>query len=459
MYRNYTRYSYKSSFTGGVLKLFVSFPGTVVLSVAKLRIDSMGGDGVRLLDQPAKTTLLLMAVMVMILVSSCGSDTPSTVSETPTETSEETTQEEQPTSTQRSEIQLPDLITWSAYDIGSTGYAQTAAFGDVLKRELGVSLRVIPAGNDIARLSAVRLGRAEFSASGVAAYFAQEGILDFATQDWGPQPFQLLWMNISDSGVGLNTTQDSGIKTPYDLKGKRVAWIPGAPALNTQAEACMYFGNVTWDDVIKVEFPSYAASVQGLTEGTVDAAFGFIDVPALEETAASPRGFAVVEMPHEDKEGWERLQSIAPWIGPHLATRSAGQLASEENPLEVGIYPYPIVVALADQDEELTYNMTRAIHELYDQYYEVLPAMWGWRLENRIPFPMPYHPGAVRYLKEIGNWTDEDEARQQEMLRRQEVLQQAFEAALDEAAAQGISSEDFTEFWLQKREEALAALN
>lgn len=416
------------------------------------------------------TLIVLVMLLVLVLIAGCGSGTPSGTpsgssgdspsgGQVSTQPSGDTgAGAESGSQTQQDEIRLPDLITWSAYDIGSTGYAQTAAFGDVLKRELGVSLRVIPAGNDIARLSAVRLGRAEFSASGVAAYFAQEGILDFATQDWGPQAFQLLWMNISDSGVALNTTKDSGVVTPYDLKGKRVAWIPGAPALNVQAEAVLAFGNLTWDDVEVVEFPSYAASFKGLTEGTVDAVWGFIDVPSLEETAASPRGYAPVLMPGDDTEGWKRLQEVAPWISPHKAIRGAGQVASEDNPVEVGIYPYPIVVAYADQDEDLTYNMTRAIHELYDAYAEVLPAMWGWRLENRIPFPMPYHAGAVRYLKEIGNWTDEDEARQQELLKRQEVLQRAFEAALDEASAQGISSADFEEFWLQKREEALREL-
>ena len=36
------------------------------------------------------------------------------------------------------------------------------------------------------------------------------------------------------------------------LKGMRVAWVKGSPALNVNNQAYLAFGGLTWDDVEKV---------------------------------------------------------------------------------------------------------------------------------------------------------------------------------------------------------------
>jgi hypothetical protein len=67
---------------------------------------------------------------------------------------------------------------------------------------------------------------------------------------------------------------------------------------------------------------------------------------------------------------------------------------------------------------------------------------------------VPYHPGAIRYFKEIGVWTEEAEALNQANLFRQAVLKRAWDAFLPTAP------EDYRAFqdaWLVAREAALEA--
>jgi hypothetical protein len=52
-------------------------------------------------------------------------------------------------------------------------------------------------------------------------------------------------------------------------------------------------------------------------------------------------------------------------------------------------------------------------------------------------------------------WTDEHERHNQELIRRQKVLLQAWEQALAEAAAKEVPAAQFPDLWMRIRAEAL----
>ncbi len=85
------------------------------------------------------------------------------------------------------QVKLPPTVTMTAYDTGTSGFNITVAIGKMLKDKYGSDVRVLPAGNDVARLQPLRVGRAAISAMGAGVYFAQEGVFEFATREWGPQ--------------------------------------------------------------------------------------------------------------------------------------------------------------------------------------------------------------------------------------------------------------------------------
>ena len=51
---------------------------------------------------------------------------------------------------------LPASLTMTAYDTGSSGFNMAVAVGKMMKDKSGVDLRVLPGGNDIARLARSR---------------------------------------------------------------------------------------------------------------------------------------------------------------------------------------------------------------------------------------------------------------------------------------------------------------
>ena len=350
------------------------------------------------------------------------------------------------------DIELPAQLAWTAYDTGSAGYNQSVAIGGALKQDLGVDLRVLPGKNDVSRTEPVRQGKVPFSATGVGASFmAQEGAFEFGAKRWGPQPIRMLLANHGDIALGVAVAGDAGVKEYADLAGKRVAWVKGAPALNVNVTAVLAYAGLTWDDVEMVEFGGFGDSWNGLINGQIDAAFAATNSGRAYELEASPRGIYWPPLHHDDAEGWARLQEVAPFFQPNMATVGAGM--SEDNPYEGAAYPYPVLIAYADQDPDLVYNMTKAMIELFPGYDGKAPGIGGWALDRQnYEWVVPFHEGAIRYFKEIGVWTDEMQAHSDELVRRQEVLAEAWESL----AAEEVAEDAWEEAWAQARRGALA---
>jgi uncharacterized protein len=348
---------------------------------------------------------------------------------------------------------LPRTMVWTAYNLGTTGYNQSVAIGNVLRERYGVTLRVIPGQNDISRLLPLKTGRAQFSANGVATYFAQEGVFQFAHPDWGPQPLQLLMSSNGYDNLGLAVAADTPVQTISDLRGRRVGWVRAAPALNVSTEAVLACGGLTWNDVVRVDFPGYEAMWTGIVNGDIDAAFASTVSGTTRRLEASPRGIRWPAMPHGDDACWSRLLGVAPYYTRHIATRGAA--IDEARPHEGGSYPYPILITPAAQDEAVVYELTRAINANYDQFKNADPGAVGWALEYQVfAWVVPYHAGAVRYWREIGAWNEDFDQHNARLLDRQRVLADAWAAATADAPAERT---EFERHWYRIRAEHLTA--
>ncbi|MFW5823577.1 MAG: TAXI family TRAP transporter solute-binding subunit [Marinobacter sp.] len=350
------------------------------------------------------------------------------------------------------DVKLPDTLGMTAYGTSSAGYSQMVAIGNLLKNEYDVSLRILPGENDVSRMTPLKTGRVPVCACGIAAYYGAEGVLMFADKDWGPQPIRVITTSIASFGLSIAVAGDIDAETPYDLKGKRVSWIRGDDALNLGTEAMLAFGDLTWDDVERVEFPGYGRAFDGVIADQSDTAFTVTVAGGPQQLEASPRGITWLTLDPEDTEGWERLNEVAPYFQPHKVTSGAG--ISEDDPWIGSSYPYPIVVANADADDTMIKSLVKVFTEDYDKYKDAAPGNAGYALENQnMEWVVPFHDAVVDYYKEIGHWTDEMQEHQDRLVERQQILQEAWD---DYTSGDTPSDEDeFEEGWMEARADAL----
>ena len=351
-------------------------------------------------------------------------------------------------------IDLPKTIAWSAYPTGTGGYSQAVAIGSILQRQYNVNLRVIPGRNDVSRLATLRANRVHFSAGGSEAVYAQEGVLNFASKIWGPQPIRALMSNYSDScSFTFATATDANVNSVADIKGKRVTFVQGAPSLNNATAALLSYANLTWDDVTPVEVGGYNASIDAVLNNRADVVGGACNSPPFLRIEASPRGLTFPALPHADLEAVARVRSRLPWYVPHIALEGP---TLPEDGIEVFSSAYPLLVGLDTSDEAMVYSMVKIMHQHFDEYKNNAPGATGWLLARQ-KFDqvfIPFHSGAIRYYKEIGAWDAAADAQNSLNLNRQRVLGDAWTTFFPTAP------EDYSEFeaaWLKTRNSALEA--
>ncbi|MCE8038186.1 TAXI family TRAP transporter solute-binding subunit [Halomonas sp. MCCC 1A11062] len=353
---------------------------------------------------------------------------------------------------QAGEVELPRTMAWTAYGTNSSGYAQAVAIGNMLQNHYGTSVRILPGDNDVSRMTPLKQGRVDLCACGIASYYGAEGVMMFANRDWGPQPIRVITTSTASFGLSLAVAGDLGVETPADLAGKRIAYIRGDDALNKGTEAYLAFGGLTWDDVERIDFPGYARSFDGIIAGNADASFTTTVTPPAQQLASSPRGISWPVLDPDDAEGWERMMAVAPYFRPHEVTAGAGNV-SADNPVPSASYPYPIVVANQDLDDNVAYGLIKALQDNYDDYKDAAPGAVGYAFEYQdLQWVVPFHDAVVAYYEEIGVWTDEMQAHQEALVERQELLLATWNDFLGDAPD---DEEEFETAWMQARAEAL----
>ena len=350
------------------------------------------------------------------------------------------------------DVKLPPSITFTAYDTGSSGFNIAVAVGKMLKDSYKSDVRVLPAGNDVARLGPLKAGRAQASAMGIGSYFAQEGIFEFAVKDWGPQPLQVLLSSLDCNNISIGIAKDTGAKEIKDLKGKRVGFVVGSPALNQNMLAMLAFGGLNAADVKIAEFASYGAMWKGVLNNEIDAAVASNISGQAKEAESSPRGVFYPVMPHSDAAAWARVAKIGPYFARHKAT--CGISASKETPLETSSYPYPIFMVYASQPDDVVHGLTKAMVDGYADYKDSVPGASGLDAKTQnFQWVLPVHPAAVKAFKAAKVWKDADEAHNQKLLTRQKVLADAWSGFLKGSPPE--DREGFTKGWMAARKAAL----
>jgi len=324
--------------------------------------------------------------------------------------------------------ELPRSMVWTAYDLGSSGYAEATAIGNAFKKRYDTRVRIIPAGTSIGRILPLVTGKARYGYLANGAYFAAEGTFDFATEQWGPQDIRVIAGRVAS--VGFAAAGDIGVKTIADLKGKRIGFVKGNPSVNVKNEAYLAFGGLTLDDIQPVWFGSYSAMKTAVLANQLDA-FGSATTSAnMREIEASPRGIAWPEYPPENKEGWAKMQSILSFTAPYKETKGAG--ISEENPKWMVGFRYPMVTVYPKHvGADEAYNFIRALDESFNDYKNVNALGSNWAIERAGPPPYdaPAHEGSIRYLKEHGHWKPEHQEWQDKRLARLNAVLEAWDNA------------------------------
>ena len=315
------------------------------------------------------------------------------------------------------EPNLPKSMVWTAYDLGSSGYAEATGMANAFKKRFGTRVRIIPSGTSIGRMLPLVTGKAKLGFLANEAYFAAEGSYDFAAETWGPQDIRIVMAKPTSNAIAV--AGDVGINTVYDLKGKRLGYVKGNPSVNVKHDAYLAFAGLTRDDIEVVWFGSYSAMKTALLANQIDGFSSVTTSANMREIEASPRGLWYAQVPPDDEQGWAKLRAVVDFVKPYRETLGAS--LSEDKPADMLQMRYPLVTAYTKAvSTEDAYQFVMAADMAYNDYRKTTATgdFWDIKLSGRPPADAPMHEGTIRYMKEKGYWQDEDQAWQDARLAR-----------------------------------------
>lgn len=340
---------------------------------------------------------------------------------------------------------MPSQMTWSVYEVGASGYAEMSAVANMITDVYGTNIRMLPSATGVGRMIPLRNGMASIAKLGDESQFAFEGVQEFSSPNWGPQDLRAIWSPITHYGLGVKANE--GIEKIEDLKGKRVPYFPGNSSVNVKTEALLAFGGLTWEDVEVVELTAYSGQAEALLQGRIDVVSGIPSASAFVE-AESKEGIEWLVMDPDYKEGWDRVEEVAPYLFSEIRDDGAGM---DGNTPLLG-YGYSIV---SYADQENVKGVIRAIDENIEQLKSTLSTGQYYALEKVLtePIGIPFHDETIEYFKEKGLWDEEKQAKNDALIERSKRLREAWKQVKIEAREKGISDDAFPEYWLERKEE------
>jgi TRAP transporter TAXI family solute receptor len=295
-------------------------------------------------------------------------------------------------------------VSISTLPPGSINNVQTQAIAKVVQEKAGMQMRVITFNSPAASMGAVQAGEAAFT------FMSNDevGIAVRGKDEHTGKPLDKLQLAVTvfPFKVGVLVRDDSDIKTVADLKGKRfpTGW-QGFPQGIALSNAILATAGLSLDDVDGVPTANLLRAADDFKAGRLDATVFAVGAPKMAEIDASVKiRFLSLDGSDQAKTAMAGIRpeyTVAPQVPlPHL-----NGVKGETNLMQYAM----TVAASKDVDEETVYKVVKAIHENKEGLVAAHPSFNAMNPDNIAvqQADVTYHPGAVRYYKEIGIWKGE----------------------------------------------------
>jgi hypothetical protein len=239
----------------------------------------------------------------------------------------------------------------------------------------------------------------------------------------GPYKQPLKNLRVISSGASILLSYvvraDSNIKTMAELKGKRVPIDRASYTTKVQNEMVITAAGLDLKkDITAVPVAGVAELMSGVMDGRADAGWGSVGSSQVKEVAGRVGGLrwlSVCGSPEDAAAKFIREKKT----GSRIVHIKAGQDPDVKNDAwVVGIVIY--LATNKNLSDEAVYEVTKAGWQNHKELVAIHPIFKDWSPQNAVSpdVAIPYHPGAIRFYKEAGAWSDAMDRIQIQLLSR-----------------------------------------
>jgi TRAP transporter TAXI family solute receptor len=267
------------------------------------------------------------------------------------------------------------------------------------RKEYGIRATVESTGGSVFNINAVLAGDLEFGvAQSDRQYQAVQGIEDW--KDKGPQKDLRAVFSIHPETVDLIAAVDSGINSIEDLKGKRVNIGNVGSGYRQNAIDALEANGLNWEKDFNAESLKAAEAPGLIQDGRLDAAFYTVGHPSGYYKEATSGKRKVKFIPIENVDG---LLAKYPYYAKAV-TKVTTFYPGAANDKDVPTFGVKATfVTSAKVPDKVVYAIVKEVFDNFDEFVKLHPAYTGLTKENMLDgLSAPFHPGAMKYYKEVG---------------------------------------------------------
>ncbi len=315
-----------------------------------------------------------------------------------------------PTADSSADRELREL-TIASNPAGTHVFTVAGGLARVLQERQGVRATIRPFSGSSVYLPMLQRGELALGLNtGIDSYFAYRGL----------PPYESAMPNLRLLGmmfplrIMYMVRADSELRSVEDLRGQRVVVIFRAnAALEQLHHGILATGGLTVEDVESMTVAGLPEAMRMLTEGRADAVpTGMNTALSLQVDSTLPGGIRYLTMGQDEA----RLAETMP--GVRIVTVLPDETTpGVEGPTRVSWVPDFLNTGVHLSEDD-AYRIIRSIHENWEELRSTYPQMSTTTAEAVAPADNlhPYHPGAIRYFREAGLWSDAHEANQTRVL-------------------------------------------
>ena len=302
---------------------------------------------------------------------------------------------------------LPRIAAIGTNPAGTGAHAIGASLAAVGSKATPISVRVQPYNGPNAWMPLLHNGELEFGIMNILdASMAMTGTGNYE------KPFpsvRVVAGGVFPFTVGILVRDKSDIKQFSDLKGKRVAWDYGGHAISqTLVNVMLEASGVKPTDLVQVRVSNINDGVRGVAEGKIDASITGIGIAIVEEANAT-EPIRLLSLPTTDA-----ARAVLARYGTSVVKQPPVTGAKGET----YVVGYPLhLVGSTKVSEKTVFTLVKAWWENMAELQTKHPLFKQWTKETQAitNFTVPYHPGAIKFYKEMGIWTAKHEAHLKEI--------------------------------------------
>lgn len=239
-------------------------------------------------------------------------------------------------------------------------------------------------------------GELDFAMSNAAiTYFAVRG-----GDGWDKAYPMRAVMTLAPNVALFIAPEGAGVETVADLRGQRVGVGPAGAGFEYFVGPLLEAHGLTYDDFSPLN-ATQSGAVDLIADGSAAAVFvgGAVPTASITQATASQD----IHFVPFDEDARQRLVDEYVFFRP--ATIPAGTYRGQDEPFEGLDVGSMHLITSAGADEDLVYEVTRTLYEQRESVVEKHAAGRAINPGNVVrDTGTEFHPGAVRFYREIGIW-------------------------------------------------------